>query len=103
MKTPKTVDEILEFVRENSKPGDWKLGDDGLIRSDNGFCPLCWVGRRVGVNNELFLDFDTTIGRRLGLTLTDVEAMRRAVDNSTGHDKNLRQRLLKACHLEGKR
>lgn len=100
---PQTADEILAFIRDNSKPGDWKLTSFGIgkdcVRHASGECPICWLGSQLGRNRHKRLNLAVSVGAELGLkyfTTADIVA---AADDGTGGSPELRQKLLTACYL----
>lgn len=108
----RTIDDVLTFIRDNSKPGDWVTGVRGMdnrciirerkpTRSSNR-CPLCWMATQLEVNQlDTVVDF-LEVYESLEVSGVDATAIASAADYTVGHrDYNmaLRERLLHACHL----
>lgn len=100
----KTIDELLAFIRANSKPGDWKLNTDNEVRfaipGQPRYCPVCWVGHKTGKNKWGLSLGAWTVGREMGLDAADVSLVAAAADHESHPvTAELRVRLLEACHI----
>lgn len=42
-----TVDDVCDFIRQNSMLGEWKLEGQRLRTINGGFCPVCWVAKKL--------------------------------------------------------
>jgi hypothetical protein len=97
-----SIDDILKFIKENSKTGDWRLSHDMFIRSTSdevllGSCPICWMGAKLNQNPERLILSAYVVGERLGLESLGVVM---PIVNAADHpNTRYRDRLLEACHL----
>lgn len=93
-----TLDEALEFIRENSKPGDWAAFSDEIRHAVTGECPVCWVGSQKGANPTGLKESHLLVAPFLGMSRKEAEEIADAADWANGRH---RTRLKTACHLGG--
>jgi hypothetical protein len=109
----RTIDDVLTYIRDNSKPGDWQVTRNGCIRTvnkkwnsyagnDHYQCPLCWLATALGCNPaNIRLNYDV-ITSNIKVPYNEASEIAHAADYQPGtreYDMAMRERLLHACHL----
>ncbi len=95
-----TRQEFLDYIRTNTKPGDWTLFHDHIrYGTRDGPCPVCWVSRQVGRLELASLLRWWDEYEAIGLHRSDAQAIAMNADDMREYSEEARQELLKACHL----
>jgi hypothetical protein len=94
-----TLEEFLELLRDNAKPGDFEINSSGEIRSRDRRCPLCWLATILELNPGNY--YVVPQKTKFKLYQKDLNIYSSTVDHIADefYDPGFRYAVIQACKL----